>query len=392
MKYFIFLFAFCTLISCNKKSEAEYVADIVLSVDPTEAQKINLSELIDTAYVIPVSLPDSIYSGLIEQVELLNDGSILLLDPYVAESVLLLHKDGSFRSQLYKKGQGPGEYSNIFYFSTNPSQSQIAIFDRLQLQFHVYGIPSFEFIDSFRYPNYTMYMQWVRDDLMYIMNEDLSESGKTLGLQLFDWRRGELIDSFFQNDFITSVELAYPNTFRKQLGNHYFAYQSPLVNIMQLTETGITPKLSIDFGKATPSDEFFSQVDSEIVENSLEDYSKATWVRHFSFNGPEGIFHYIYKNPDNQHLAFVDMKSLQTKVFLNPQWETLRSGSLPTPIGQHEDYFIYSVTFDELISDFYKQKDMLSQSLLRSVNMTGFEVDQVYLLFLKYKNPLSKND
>ena len=389
MKYIIFLFGFYILFACNKKRESEFVAEIVLSVDPTKAQKINLSELIDTAYVIPVSLPDSIYSGLIEQVEVINDGSILLLDPYIAESVLLLHKDGSFRSQLYKKGQGPGEYSNIFYFSINPSQNQIAIFDRLQLQFHVYGIPSFEFIDSFRYPNYTMYMQWVTDDLMYIMNEDLSESGKTLGLQLFDWRRGKVIDSFLQNDFVTSVELAYPNTFRKQSGNHYFAYQSPLVNIMQLIETGITPKLSIDFGKAAPSDKFYSQVDSEIVENSLEQYSKATWVRHFSLNGPDGIFHYIYKNPDNQHLVFFNLETLQTKVYENLQWETLQSGELPIPLGQHEDYFIYSVTFDELNLDFYKQKDMLSQSLLRSVNITGFEVDQVYLLFLKYKFPNS---
>lgn len=389
MKYVFFLVGFCTLLACNKKSKSEFAAETVLSVDPTKAQKIDLSELIDTAYVLPVSLPDSIYSGLIEQVEVLNDGSILLMDPYVAESILLLHKDGTFRSQLYKKGQGPGEYSNIDYFSINPSQSQIAIFDRLQLQFHVYGIPNFEFIDSFRYPNYTMYMQWVKDDLMYVMNEDMSESGKTLGLQLFDWRRGEVIDSFFQNDFVTSVELAYPNTFRKQSGNHYFAYQSSMVNIIQLTETGITPKLSVDFGKSAPSDEFFSQEDSEIVENSLEEYSKATWVRHFSFNGHEVIFHYIYKNPENQHLVFSNLETLQSEVFENPVWETLRSGSLPIPIGQHEDFYIYSVTFDELNSDFYKQKDMLSQSLLRSVNMSGFEADQVYLLFLKYKFPNS---
>jgi hypothetical protein len=87
--------------------------------------------------------------------------------------------------------------------------------------------------------------------------------------------------------------------------------------------------------------------------------------------------------------VFSNLEILQTKVYENPQWETLQSGELPIPLGQHEDYFIYSVTFDELNLDFYKQKDMLSQSLLRSVNITGFEVDQVYLLFLKYKFPNS---
>jgi hypothetical protein len=343
--------------------------------------------LVDTAYAVPLSFPDTAYVGLIEYLEVLPDGRYLLMDPYVAESLILMNPDGTFISWLQKKGQGPGEYSNLFTFSASPDGSKVAIFDRVQLSFHLYSLPEFEHLESYRYPNYIMHMHWIDEETMYIMNEDIDEKGQSMGLELFDWSRKSLKKSFLQNDLLISVEMAYPSTFSKTANKNFFAYHSPLVTIYELGYESIDPIISVDFGKAAPELGFFQ--DSEVVdfENYLIENFKATFIKDFSVNNDFFSFQYIFREINNQHLAFADLSSLETKVFKNPTWEALEAGEMPTPVARHGDYFVYSISFQDLNPDFFNQQDVLSQSLRRAANISGFDPEQLYLLFVKYKNP-----
>jgi len=60
---------------------------------------------------------------------------------------------------------------------------------------------------------------------------------------------------------------------------------------------------------------------------------------------------------------------------------------MPTPVARHGDYFVYSISFQDLNPGFFNQQDILSQSLRRAANISGFDPEQLYLLFVKYKNP-----
>lgn len=386
MKYLILLLVILS-ISCSQPYEQADLPELIIQVDPTSANSVSFGELVDTAYAVPLSFPDTAYVGLIDHMEVLPDGRYLLMDPYVAESLILMNSDGTFISWLQKKGQGPGEYSNLFTFSASPDGSKVAIFDRVQLSFHLYSLPEFEYLESYRYPNYIMHMHWIDEGTMYIMNEDIDDKGQALGLELFNWSTKTLKESFLQNNLINSIETAFPETFRKSDGKHYFAYDSPIVTIYQMDKQGIEAIIGIDFGDATPELSFFTEMDVYEVENYLFENFKATWVKNFTINKNHFSFQYIYREPENQHLAFADLSSLETKVFKNPTWEALEAGEMPGPVARHGDYFVYSISFQDLNPDFFNQQDVLSQSLRRAANISGFDPEQLYLLFVKYKNP-----
>lgn len=386
MKYLIFLLVVAS-ISCSKSNDPGIVSKKIIRLDPTTASAVSFGELVDTAYAVPLRFPDTAYVGLIDHVVVLQDGRYLLMDPYVAESLILMNPDGTFVSWLQRKGQGPSEYSNLFTFAVSANCSKVAIFDRVQLSFHVYRLPGFEHLESYRYPNYIMHMHWIDEETMYIMNEDLDEENRTLGLELFDWKNKTLKNSFLQNNLVNSVELAYPNTFGKAGGRHYFAYQAPMVTLFELGPEEISPKISIDFGKSAPEMGFFTGMDVDDAEDYLYEKFKATWVKNYHLTTDQLNFQYIFREPNNLHLAWADLNTLQTKVYQNPTWAALKSGEMPVPIGRSEDYFIYAISFEELELDFFNQPDILSQSLRRAANISGFDPEQIYLLFVKYKNP-----
>lgn len=386
MKYLILLLVILST-SCSQSYEQADLPELIIQVDPTSANSVSFAELVDTAYAVPLSFPDTAYVGLIEHLEVLQDGHYLLMDPYVAESLILMNPDGTFVSWLQRKGQGPGEYSNLFTFSASPDGSKVAIFDRVQLSFHVYSLPDFDHLESYRYPNYIMHMHWIDEETMYIMNEDVDENGQTLGLELFDWSNKKLKKSFLQNNLINSIEMAYPFTFSKAGNKNYFAYQRPLSTIYELGQKTIDPIIGVDFGKATPELGFFKDSEVADFETYLYENFKATFVKDYCIKNDQLSFQYLYREINNNHLAFADLSTLETKVYQNPSWDALNEGQMPTPVARHGDYFVYSISFQDLTPDFFNQQDILSQSLRRAANISGFDPEQLYLLFVKYKNP-----
>lgn len=374
------------IASCTSSYQEDTQAEIIIKVDPSIAIPVTLENLLDTAFALPVILPDSVYIGVIEQLDVMNDGRILIMDPYIAERIILLNADGTYFSQLNQIGAGPGEFQNLFNFAINPSEDQVAVFDRMSRSFHVYNLPRFKYIESYRYSNYIMHMQWIEDDLMYIMNEDLDVNDHTLGLELFDWSRKQLKNSFLRNDRINAIELSFANTFSRMGSKNYFAYHSPISTIFELHPKGIQPRVSIDFGKAAPDLGFFTGKDMDDPEGYLSEFFKATWIRNFTISENRLSFQHIYKEPDNQHLVFANLETGELKNYQNPSWSALNSGEMPSPIGRYGDYFIYSINFEELKTDFFNQSDQLSQSLRRSVNISGFDPEQLFLLFVKYKH------
>lgn len=382
------LYSLVFIASCNPSKIENADVDHIIKVDPSTAVSVRLENLLDTAFALPVILPDSVYIGLIEQLSVMSDGRILIMDPYIAERIVLLNADGSYSSQLNRKGSGPGEYQNLFSFGINPAENQVAIFDRISRSFHNYSLPRFEHIESYRYPNYIMHMQWIEDDLMYIMNEDLDENEQSFGLQLFDWSSKKLKKSFLQNDRVNSIELAYANTFSKVGSANYFAYASPITTIFELQPSGIKPRVSIDFGKAAPDMSFFTGQETDLdPEEYLNEFFKATWVRHFTLSENRLSFQHIYREPEIHHLVFADLATGKVKNFQNPTWPALNAEELPSVVGRFGDYFIYSINFGDLTPDFFKQADLLSQSLRKAVNITGFDEEQQFLLFVKYNYP-----
>ena len=104
---------------------------------------MNLSSIAsDIDYVVLETIPKSFISSVFRLMK--TDNNFLILDhtSMKSERLFIFKLNGSFSSMINKVGKGPGEYSNIDYFTFDPKNQYITILDSGQrkiLQFSLSG-------------------------------------------------------------------------------------------------------------------------------------------------------------------------------------------------------------------------------------------------------------
>lgn len=89
---------------------------IEINLDVSErTNEVHLSQFLSNTEYIPLETNSSCLIGSIKKIEIF-DGRIFILDPYMAQKLLVFDKTGKFLYQIAKRGKGPGEYTHIFDF------------------------------------------------------------------------------------------------------------------------------------------------------------------------------------------------------------------------------------------------------------------------------------
>lgn len=146
VKIFIFAGILLILYSCkyNKKEEVKEEATSVIDVSLQDRQEnIKMSTFIDSVQILSLNLPSNVVIGRATRVFFYNS-HIFILDR-LQQKIFHFNMDGTFLGELYRRGNGQGEYHGIH--SCMVKDDILYVFDKMGQNILLYDL-SFDFIQS----------------------------------------------------------------------------------------------------------------------------------------------------------------------------------------------------------------------------------------------------
>ena len=128
-KIIVFTFIFCLIIGCTsgnkKKQDIKETSFFSLNINDVKSEiEFPLSELVESLEVIPLENKDEAFSKI--GVIYVSD-NYLGMQPYGQFSYKLFDKNGKFICDVGARGQGPGEYRNVYFSQINEKKERIYI-------------------------------------------------------------------------------------------------------------------------------------------------------------------------------------------------------------------------------------------------------------------------
>jgi hypothetical protein len=105
------------ILSCQtkKNNPTDSNAEIINLKSTNQKSPIKLSRLIRHEKYIPLETNENCMIGFIKKIDVYKN-RIFILDPYFAKKMLVFDTKGKFLDNIGTKGNGPGEYGDIFDF------------------------------------------------------------------------------------------------------------------------------------------------------------------------------------------------------------------------------------------------------------------------------------
>jgi len=227
---FLFLLLFLFLTSCQEQekepvSEKSYIVEVSVSSEPFKgiSEYLSLSRL--------VRLEKEPLVAPIKDIEIVDD-CIVVLD--VTSRILCYDMDGKVRFSIDARGNGPGEYSSVGFFSINETNRVIWLYDYSQAMLYSYSLNNGKFLkrESQRRPvPFDMafeegmyyydnpYHRNYREDKSLHYSLLLSEDGTTMERKYFEHDEAEHEFNFIASEksFYRSDLLLYCKNFSRDV-------------------------------------------------------------------------------------------------------------------------------------------------------------------------------
>jgi hypothetical protein len=126
LQLLIVAFVFFPACKKNKKINMSGVEEI--TIDPREAAILPIDTFLKKIDYIKLETSDENLIGRISQI-LFTDSLIIVADRDVAKAVYVFDRQGKFKYQLGRRGNGPGEYVEASHITLVPGKEQIVIQD-----------------------------------------------------------------------------------------------------------------------------------------------------------------------------------------------------------------------------------------------------------------------
>ena len=110
---FIHIIIMSLLMSCSPDKDGEKVeAEVSISVNLSSPDKeMGLSEFIDSATIVRLTLPDSLVFGMVR--DFLTDGKYYYISDSKQHVVFRFDRNGEYLNTIGRVGGGPGEYTRL---------------------------------------------------------------------------------------------------------------------------------------------------------------------------------------------------------------------------------------------------------------------------------------
>lgn len=160
-KYMLIFILFFTSLSCNKSRNNEL---LIIPVDVHQDIPVALSEIATNVKAVELELTDESMIGnwRMQERVLILENYIVFLDGHKRQ-VLLFDNKGKFIRQIGRRGQGPGEYTQIRDITADEKNKRIYVADQKIICYDFDG----NFIHEITLPEPAEYMLSLHDELLF---------------------------------------------------------------------------------------------------------------------------------------------------------------------------------------------------------------------------------
>lgn len=301
MKEWLFFLLFIGIQSCSYSSNkleiigGEMSDDNLIKISSSNFfKKKDISPYLKSVHYVKLELNDDSMFGEITNIEIFND-KIYILD-YVTGNLFVFTIDGKFLFSLNKQGSGPGEYTQIDFFSIDKNLNQIVIADLMTNNVMRYDLNG-KFISKQKVPCWVDGVYPIKGGKMVLFTNYRDNSSKFINQYniLFIDSLSNIEKGYFlyPSSEISNVRFPCPIN-----GGFYYAdnnvnFFSLLKDtVYKIEDESIKPKYVFDFGKYK-FDSSYLLKDPSVLSNYLK---KGDFSRLFNINETDAILIYGLTN------------------------------------------------------------------------------------------------
>jgi len=353
-----------------------------IQIDPSNSHKAVLEEVVDSACVVKLTLPDSIVWGEINHIKA-YDNIFMMHDLYYTQTITFLSSKGEYINHLDKRGKGPGEYVNFESFTYNGQDSILMINDRNN-KYIAYSFPELSVLESISEMTPITNFEFLdRENLLIISDQDLA-ANKYRGFNMYSYKNKRYSKLNIEG-IPASVELSYPNTITRNGDSLLYAYPHEISTVYSITKERVNPIFSVSFGEYAIPSKYWNYKEAQEFEKSLEKGSKATWIQNVIMDPNKICFGYVFKEPKNIHMVSYNRNENTSKIYSSISL-TPNGPQLPSPLGTYNGFYIVLLE-DEIVEDYKlmkidKTKYPMASSLINSLGVA----DRSAILLYKLKS------
>ncbi|MFD2034791.1 6-bladed beta-propeller [Belliella marina] len=291
------------VFSCNSTEITESMVETKTFVlDPTDNNKIPISEVIEEVIFLPLETTNESLIGDIRSIKYFNNKYFI----HDYEKVLCFNEDGTFHSKLGSFGSGPDQYSSCDQFIIDEVNGYLMInSQRTRMELLMYN-STLQFLSKRKYsdPLESIIPIDGKGFCFYLGNRN-SESNKHY-VKTFDY------DFNVQNNYIEksfTIDHSITSPFYSSYSYQNKAYVYPMFEnvIYEVDMEGYVPKYRFDFGNYTITEEFLKSIErlslrdqllalkeSKYVYNIDRVFESDKWM-YFQYNsGTEGMHKVLF--------------------------------------------------------------------------------------------------
>lgn len=359
MKYALFLFIFL-LSSCAKnKSEKIEIAAVIQNNELYKISNydykssVDLSPYIKNVNYVKLELTDESMLGEICSLEAFEDKLYIFDD--VTGSVFVFSKEGNFLFTLNNVGQGPGEYTQIDFFSIDRNERQMVVADLMSNNIFRYDLNG-KFISKQKVPCWLDGVYPIENKSFvsftnYRNNSDKIENQQNI---LFIDLMSNISCGYFPypSEDITKLKFLVPVNggfyYGGNVCNYFHQYQDTVYSVSDKT---LKPKYVFDFGNKN-FDKSYLLKDATVLEDYIES-RKCVSLR--SLNETED---YLFYSVADEWVINTGLFSKKTgNNILASTWYDGNDQIISYPIATYESSVICSVSALRLFNQkkFYEE-------------------------------------
>lgn len=248
------LFSLLCLFLCDctfKQNENKTSSDIeTISITDFETTYGKLSDFAEEVKMIPLEFTDKSILGEIKKV-VMSDEFIFIMERTNQEGVYVFNHVGKFLYRIGTRGQGPGEFINLFDFSINEEDQLIYLFDQPRTKILVFTFDN-KFIKDIPMNYYASRFEY-QNGLFYLYKEHASYGSPLYSLVIKD-QNGDLVEKYYPMAKNADAMYIHDCIFRKRENDILFA-QDLNDSVFVLSKKELLPRYYIDYKDRTMSNE-----------------------------------------------------------------------------------------------------------------------------------------
>ena len=244
--------------------------DVLRITVQKKTQPLNISQSVSSCELIPI---EAKYGNLVSEIELLlvYKENIIVADVSKSKKLLILNHQGKLIGLIHNIGHGPFEYTGITDFTIDETKNAILILDRSSRKLIWYSLEGLPLMEK-------------KFDL--IVDEIAANSNRTIicyspNSDNFAENQVLLKQGVFSYDPITNtvdqlyvIDPSYSSmSYSPGLcgyGSRIFLCLQTTDTLFRVTDNGLVPMVSLDFGEWSPPEKFFRSFENYVHKPPTE--------------------------------------------------------------------------------------------------------------------------